>query len=313
LNPHRRATGTLFCFGGFAAALGVAISCKSNSINNTNNGTNDYVTQKIDAKGGEIDGPNGIRVVFAAGAVQTPTEFSIGTVGEFPTPPGIAASNVYSLKPHGFLFGGQVTVSLPLANGETTGELYHASCDQNDVCQKWDGTPVSGVTFANASGGAVANFNVPSFSIYMVVQGGTGPGNDASTPDATVDAAGDGGIAMDDSGTSCNPKSVSAAACFTSNDITCNGIGTADCSCTTNYPGVCAGTGGPMCEFTWHCYTNATDAGPTGQGCGWSTVGGGAGTSSGGSGGNCATTCASTNSAANAMASALSCGSFTSP
>lgn len=129
-----------------------------------------------------------------------------------------------------------------------------------------------------------------------------------------VCSTGGGGDAAASPGV-CSPTTVSAAACFTANDITCTGLGTTSCSCTTNLAAACTGTGSGPCEFTWSC--TDSDAGAYSEVCSYATFGvdaGGPANGGGGMGTACATYCATASSAAAEMASGVSgCGYFAGP
>jgi hypothetical protein len=276
-----------------AAAFTLAVACKNNTLSDNTN----YSSQTIDAKGGEIDGPGGIIVKFPAGAVSQPTTFSIGTTSQYPALPGTAVSQVFSLKPHGFVFGGSVTVSIPLTGGQTSGSVRHSSCDANDNCQPWD----SQITNATIQNGA-AVFSTPTFSLYVVI--GTDLGTscnqlaakcpectdpvqlqtcntavqskDESQCAAALTAMAQGGGCTGDSGTSTDAGGGNDGALGTCNindpnctgTPQCTGIGTNDCTCTFSGPS-CA------CVFDFVC-DNSDASSFYGKSCSWSGADGGA-------------------------------------
>jgi hypothetical protein len=146
-------------------AATLSASCKSNTLSNTDNNTD-----IIGPDGGEIDGPNGSKIKFPAGAVSKPTEITISVVSH--TVPNMPETEIYSLEPHGTLFGGTVTVSLPLLDPTVkqgpSCDLYlnHASCDSSGNCGDWDGL----VPFQIVNGNVV--FSTSSFSLYVLLTGG---------------------------------------------------------------------------------------------------------------------------------------------
>lgn len=163
MKAHRLAAWLCGCT--LLAVVGGS-SCKSNNINAT---TNNYNTAEIGPAGGTIDGPDGVTVIFAAGAVPQTTSFTIGKLDSSaaPAPPAgysyVDPSKVYYFTPHGFTFAGTVTVDLP---GATTQNVFHANCPAStaegasDGCT-WDPSPVTGV--------ANETFGTTSFSLYTLV------------------------------------------------------------------------------------------------------------------------------------------------
>jgi len=176
LDRRRRRLALLLAVAGLVVgSVVLGLACKSNNINST---TNNSVSETIGASGGVLDGPDGIVVDFPAGAVPTSTEFTISTTNTYPDLQGrTLIGPVFSLVPHGFVFAGSVTVSIPL-DGAPSAQVLHSSCDSAGNCQPWD-TSVTSVNFANGD----AIFSTPSFSLYTLVTGGAA---DAGSPDTGV-------------------------------------------------------------------------------------------------------------------------------
>ncbi len=90
-------------------------------------------TAMVGAEGGTVNGPDGVRVVIPAGALDKPTEIGISrsAVGA-PTPlpedyVATAAAPIYEFTPHGIIFNKPVTIRVPTSSSAPNAEILMAS------------------------------------------------------------------------------------------------------------------------------------------------------------------------------------------
>jgi len=108
----------------FALSLSLGCACsKSNVVNTTNNNTYNNSTMIVGASGARLESSSGATVDIPANALTVETELSISEV--LPTEAGVPSlpeidglaqrlrSPIFALQPHGQVFAGEVTISLP--------------------------------------------------------------------------------------------------------------------------------------------------------------------------------------------------------
>lgn len=148
-------------------ALAVA-GCKSTQIDEDNSQTSNttYVTQTVGAAGATIDGPDGSKIVIPAGALASEVMIKIGKppADSLPALPTgtTAVGPVFTLEPHGQVFAGKVTVTLP-----GVGSVEHAACPTGSADASkctWD----SAILGQGADG--FTTFDTTTFSLYGVVK-----------------------------------------------------------------------------------------------------------------------------------------------
>jgi hypothetical protein len=190
-----------------AGVAAIAVSCKSNTIDNatTNNSAGANV---IGPQGGIVLGPEGSSVRIAQGALTQDTTIRISVVepSQYPPLPSVTVlSKVYAFEPHGLKFLTPAILTLPFNAGAPTTGATGLRADPNG---SW--TEISAIASLDS-----AQMSTPSFSFYALASGadagvsgpscsGRGPDNTAptgslinamgsyvssTTPPYTVDAA----------------------------------------------------------------------------------------------------------------------------
>lgn len=164
-----------------ALVCGVVGACKDNTVNQTQNTTNNFMT--VGPDGADVRGPAGTRVRIPAGALDGVEEIGIleANAGEYP-PLFVAGGTsggsdvtldvtgkVWAFLPHGLTFFVEATFWLPAPAGSY------------DVWKAQPGGAWAHQTRATSTGGFV-QFKSSGFSYYAVVAVPTEPTADASPP-----------------------------------------------------------------------------------------------------------------------------------
>ncbi|MDO8990769.1 MAG: hypothetical protein Q7U91_14185 [Sideroxyarcus sp.] len=127
----------------------------------------------IDTQGGTLVGPDGVRVVIPAGALDQPTTITIArsSAGAPAVPEAYpAAGYIYELTPHGLTFNSPVTVRAPLPSGATTPLVFMASAGEDwklldaqvvNGFAEWQRNSFSNLLLGTACGVPVSMHNDP--------------------------------------------------------------------------------------------------------------------------------------------------------
>lgn len=100
----------------------------------------------IDAQGGTLVGPDGVRVVIPAGALDQPTTIgiAISSAGSPGLPEDVAPGVIYEFTPHDLVFNKPVTLRMPVPDGADGSEVLIAS--PGGEWQAYEATVTGGFT-----------------------------------------------------------------------------------------------------------------------------------------------------------------------